>query len=329
MPGPAIVATGSALPAAVRTNDDPIFDWLRAHPPGGADLFAGYVERRVLGPDEALSELMAAAARQALDRAGVAAGDVDLIVGYGSIGTWAMPNDLVTVAVDLGLPTSATILPINNEYANFNQGVVVADALLRCGRAATALVVVGTNWTRHLDYHTPPSISAGDGAGAAVIAAGREGAESAQFAVLDVAVAADRSDYGGMYVAADETRPPIVPPTYGPQVFHLTSAGIDAFRHFGETGPPAVVKQVLARNGLTPADVAFIGHQASAVLNDAWQAALQPAQFLTTLTTYGNMTAANIPVTLDTCCGEIATDHVVLAGLGPEPSCTVLLLGRS
>jgi 3-oxoacyl-[acyl-carrier-protein] synthase III len=325
MPGPAIVAMGSALPATVRTNDDPIFDWLRAHPPGGADLFAGYVERRVLGPDESLSDLMAAAARQALDGAGVAAGDVDLIVGYGSIGTWAMPNDLVTVAVDLGLPTSATILPINNEYANFNQGVVVADALLRCGRAATALVVVGTNWTRHLDYHTPPSISAGDGAAAAVIAPGRDGAE---FAVLDVAVAADRSDYGGMYVAADETQPPIVPPTYGRQVFHLTSAGIDAFRHFGETGPPALVKQVLARNGLTPADVAFIGHQASAVLDDAWQDALQPAQFLTTLTTYGNMTAANIPVTLDTCRGQIASDHVVLAGLGPEPSCTVLLLKR-
>jgi 3-oxoacyl-[acyl-carrier-protein] synthase III len=328
MPAPAIVATGSALPAAVRTNDDPIFDWLRAHPPGGADLFAGYVERRVLGPEESLSDLMAAAARQALDRAGVAAGDVDLVVGYGSIGTWAMPNDLVTVAVDLGVPTSATILPINNEYANFNQGVVVADALLRAGRATTALVVVGTNWTRHLDYHTPPAISAGDGAGAVVVASAGA-AEEARFAVLDAAVAADRSDYGGMYVAADETQPPILPPTYGAQVFHLTSAGIDAFRHFGETGPPALVKDVLASNGLTPADVALIGHQASAVLNDAWQEALQPAQFLTTLTTYGNMTAANIPVTLDACYGEIATEHVVLAGLGPEPSCTVLLLGRA
>jgi 3-oxoacyl-[acyl-carrier-protein] synthase-3 len=322
---PAILATGSAVPPTVRTNDDPIFDWLHAHAPAGADLFAGYVERRVLAGDESLSDLMAAAARQALERAGVAAGDVDLIVGYGSIGTWAMPNDLVTVAVDLGLPASATILPINNEYANFNQGVVVADALLRSGRAATALVVVGTNWTRHLDYHTGPSISAGDGAAAAVVGPGEDGA---RFAVVDVAVAADRRDYGGMYVAADETQPPMVPPTYGPQVFHLTAAGIDAFKTFGESGPPALVEQVLARNGLAAADVAFIGHQASAVLNDAWQTALRPAQFLTTLTTYGNMTAANIPVTLDTCYAEIATDHVVLAGLGPEPSCTVLLLGR-
>ena len=143
-----------------------------------------------------------------------------------------------------------------------------------------------------------------------------------------VAVDADRQYYGGMYVAGDPTQPTIVPPTFGNQVFHLEDKGQEAFKTFGMTGPPALVKHVLARNDLTSSDIAFIGHQTSAVLNDAWKKALQPAQFLTTITTYGNMTAANIPVTLDTCAAEITTAHVVLVALGPEPSCTVLLLER-
>jgi 3-oxoacyl-[acyl-carrier-protein] synthase III len=323
--GPALLATGSALPATVRTNDDPIFDWLRAHHPAGADLFKGYIQRRVLAVGEQLADLMALAAKQALARTTLTSADIDLIVGYGSIGTWAMPNDLVTVAVALGLPASATIVPINNEYANFNQGVVLADALIGAGRAKNALVVVGANWTQHVDYHTGPSISAGDGAGAAVITASDE---SALFRVRDFAVDADRQYYGGMYVAGDPTQPPIVPPTFGNQVFHLNDMGLEAFKTFGVTGPPALVQHVLARNNLTSSDIAFIGHQTSDVLNDAWKAALQPAQFLTTLTTYGNMTAANIPVTLDTCAAEITAAHVVLVALGPEPSCTVLLLER-
>ena len=326
MAGPALLATGSALPATVRTNEDPVFDWLRTHHPAGADLFKGYNERRALAVGEQLADLMAAAAQQALARAALTPADIDLIVGYGSIGTWAMPNDLVTVAVALGLPAGATILPINNEYANFNQGVVLADALIGAGRARNALVVVGADWTRHVDYHTGPAISAGDGAAAAVMAASDD---DALFRVRDVAVAADHQYYGGMYVAGDPTQPPIVPPTFGNQVFHLNEMGLEAFKTFGVTGPPELVQHVLARNNRTSSDVAFIGHQTSAVLNDAWKAALRPAQFLTTLTTYGNMTAANIPVTLDTCAAEITTAHVILAALGPEPSCTVLLLERA
>ena len=37
---------------------------------------------------------------------------------------------------------------------------LLADAMIRAGRVRTALVVVGTNWTRHVDYHTPQAISA-------------------------------------------------------------------------------------------------------------------------------------------------------------------------
>jgi len=42
-----------------------------------------------------------------------------------------------------------------------------------------------------------------------------------------------------------------------------------------------------------------------------------------------NMTSASIPVNLDRCATQITGDHVALVGLGPEPSCTVVLLERT
>ena len=99
---PAILATGSALPETIRKNDDPVFDWLRANPPAHQDLFGGYDERRVLAPGEQLADLMVEAATTALQRASVAATEVDVLLGYASVGTWEMPNDLVTVAQAVG-----------------------------------------------------------------------------------------------------------------------------------------------------------------------------------------------------------------------------------
>jgi 3-oxoacyl-[acyl-carrier-protein] synthase-3 len=325
MARPSIVGTGSAVPETARTNDDPIFDWLRANPPPGQDLFAGYEERRVLVPGERITDLMVAAAKTALQKSSVAPADVDVLLGFTSVSTWEMPNDLVVVAQQLGLSESTPIVPVNNEYANFNESLLLADALVTAGRASRALIVVGANWSRYVDYRTAPAISAADGAGAAVVATS---ADATLWSVQDRAVAADWSLLGGMYMTADPTSPPLAPPTFHAPVFHLNQEGIQAFKTFGVPRPPMVVGDVLARNGLTQADAAFVGHQTSLVINTAWQQALPGIQFIQTLTTYANMTSASIPVNLDTCAGQITRPNLVLVALGPEPSCNVVLLQR-
>jgi 3-oxoacyl-[acyl-carrier-protein] synthase-3 len=280
----------------------------------------------VLAPEEQLVELMVEAARSALQRAALAAADIDLLIGYASVSTWEMPNDLTAVATKLGLAPTTPVIPINSEYSNFNHGMVVADALISAGRATRALVVVGSNWTRYVDYHTPPAISVGDGAGAAVVAMSDD---PAGFRVRDVAFDAEPRYLGGMYVSADPTQPPLVPPTFARPVFHLNDVGVEAFKTFGVHRPPSLVEEVLSRNGLSPSDVAFVGHQTSSVLNQAWTTALRPAVFVQTLATYANMTSASIAVNFDVCADEITTSHVALVGLGPEPSCSVVLLERA
>ena len=218
---PAILATGSCLPDTIRSNDDPIFDWLHQNPPPNANLFEGYDQRRVLAPGEQLVDRMVDAARSALQRAGLAAADVDLLIGYASVSTWEMPNDLTTVATKLELASTTPVIPINSEYSNFNHGLVVADALISTGRATRALVVVGSNWTRYVDYHTPPAISVGDGAGAAVVAMSDD---PALFRVRDVASDADPQYLGGMYLAADPTSAANRPA-------HVRGAGLPPERH--------------------------------------------------------------------------------------------------
>jgi 3-oxoacyl-[acyl-carrier-protein] synthase III len=325
VPRPAILATGSAVPETIRTNDDPIFDWLHANPPP-EPLFEGYEERRILRPGERLTDLMVAAAQKAMSKAGLLPSDVDLLIGYASISEWQMPNELVAVAEELSLAETVMIIPVNSEYANFNHGVVVADALLSAGHAKRALVVVGADWSRYVDYHTPPSVSAADGAGAALMAMSDD---PSLFHVLDVAADAERKYLGGLYVAADSATPPTNPPTFLAPVFHLNQTGKQAFKDFGIPRPPQVVLRVLHRHGLEPPDVAFVGHQTSTILNEPWKSAFKWGAFIETLARYANMTSASIPVNLDVCADQILTSYVALVALGPEPSCNVVLLERA
>ena len=78
---PALIATGSALPEQIRTNEDPVFDWLRENPQYGAPLFTGYNQRRVLGPGETITSIMVAAGRAALVQGAIAPGEIDMLLG--------------------------------------------------------------------------------------------------------------------------------------------------------------------------------------------------------------------------------------------------------
>ncbi len=325
-PRAGILGLGYFLPANIRTNDDPIFDWIKAHVPPGTDLFQGYDIRHVLSGDEKVSDLMVAAGQRALDAAGLASKDVDLVLGYASVSEYQMPNALARVHAELNLPKSAWVIPLNNEYANFNASLVMANAMIRTGQIKHALVVIGGNWSRYVDYHTPESVSAADGAAAAVVGVT---SDKTRFEVVDFETEMATESYGVMFVEPDA-----LPNTadgvaaFTQPYFHITQAGFDGFKTFGMDVPPAVVLRLLARNGLVGKDVTLIAHQTSTVLNDHWVKVIAPAELLQTLGTFANMTLANIPVNLAFFQDKIAKDHLVLMALGPELSTNAVLLRR-
>jgi 3-oxoacyl-[acyl-carrier-protein] synthase-3 len=318
---PAIVATGSAMPEQIRTNDDPIFAWLREHEPPGQNLFYGYNQRRVLGPGESVTSIMVEAARTALVSAGLEPSEIDMLLGYGSVGEYVTPNTLAQVHAELGLPASTEVLPLNNDMTNWGSAVVIADALINVRRIERALIVCGSNWTQYVDYHTPQAISAGDGAGASILA---PVSSPSQWRLVDREQLTASQDYGAMFMAAD----PLPTGGFGPTYMHLTPAGLEDYVVFGEKAAWVPVQTLLARNGLTPSQVTLICHQASMALISQWQSDLPGITILDTLATYANLVTATVPVNLDQLGAKIQTDHLVTLSLGVQLHAGALLFAR-
>lgn len=330
-----ISGVGFAVPDQIRLNADPIFDWIHAHQPSGTDPFKGYVERRVLGRDQDLADVMVPAARAALADARLAIEDIDVLVGFGSLSLMAIPNPLALVHQRLGLLPKVAIIPVANDYANFTAGVSIATALVETNRARNVLVVCGSNWTRFVDYHSAQCIAAGDGAGAAVVS---RSTDTSRFALVDSETITESALYGSMYLAGDEqvTAPnpngPVIPGyddhQFGWPYFHITDQGRSAFFDFGEHKPVQAVAALLARNGITAAQVTLMAHQASSVLLNFWQANIAPGYLLETIEQYADAPQANLPITLAARYADIQTRYVVLLTLGVEFSTTAMLLAR-
>lgn len=317
---PGIAGTGRALPAAIRTNDDPIFDRLRGGQVTGSDRFHGYRERRVLGPGDSLTQLMVQAARAALDAADCEPGGVDLLLGYGSLARYIAPNDLASVHAELGLPPHAAVIPLADEYTVFGSSLLVADALIRTDRASRALIVCGCNWTSVVDYTTAPSISAGDGAGAAVVQCGGAPPGRPFFRIVAGRSHTASGYYGAMFLAPDAA---------GAPHFAITDAGYDAMAHFVRFEVPAVARRLLDEQGVHGDQVTLLCHQTTQWFLDEWAAALGPKELLHTLAEYGNMTSASLPVNLDVFAERISTDYVLLLGIGIQWQAQAVLLARA
>jgi 3-oxoacyl-[acyl-carrier-protein] synthase-3 len=329
---PRIIGLGYFVPPNLRTNDDPIFDWIKVHVPAGSNPFQGYNTRVVLGPGEDLMTMMVPAALNALADAKLEASDIDMLLGYASVSPFANPNELAHLHQMLHLPASAYVVGLNNEFTNFNAGLLFADALIRAARAKNVLVVVGGNWTRHVDYHTVQSVSAADGAGAAVVGLS---SDATQWQVVDQNTVMDTSYFGSMYMQGQRYQQ--LPPRDGHEYllsesfFQITPEGIQGFGKFGGEIAPTAVTQLLARHNIQPNTWTLIAHQASSVLFQMWQTQLRPAQMIETIANFANMTVANIPVNLAWSVANmpITQNNLVLFGLAPDMHANALLLQRS
>ena len=328
-PVPRILGVGYAVPPDIRTNDDPIFDWIKQHQPPGTNLFQGYLQRRVLTGN--LLSIMVPAALGAIADAGIRPADVDMLLGDASVSQYATPNDLCLLHRELLLPERAWTIPLNNEFSNFNAGLVLADALIRAGRAQTILVAVGGNWTKHVDYHTPQSVSASDGAGAAVVGLSDD---PNNWQVIDQNTITESQYFGTMIMRGE--RIAVSPPQQGHDHlwtrpdFQINQAGIEGFQTFGGGVAPTAATALLQRHGLAGSDISLITHQASTVLSDAWAKVIHPAQYILTIAQFANMTVANIPVNLAWAEENqpIVKDNLVLLGVGPDMHANAVLLRR-
>ena len=289
------MATGSYLPARVVPNEA-----LTQFPPAALPLIAektGIAARRYAADDESTSDLGAKAARQCLERAGVAPEAVDVLI-------------LATSSPDRIQPATATrvqeLVGAVNAYA-FDVGSVcsgavfalhLADALIRTGSARCVLVVASELYSRSLlnprDFSTCACL--GDGAGAVLVASGEDGGGG----ILGTKLHTDGSGAELIQVPAGGTMLPYERVERKQDAFFLMR-GTDV-QKFVTTKGAAVVEELLADQKVDRDDVAFVvPHQANiTVLQElASRLGIDFSKFIVTLDRYGNTAGASALIAFD------------------------------
>ena len=131
----------------------------------------GIRSRHVAGPKELLSDHAARAARQALERAGAATSDVDLVVVATTTPDKLLPNVAPIVANQLEA-RRAGAFDVGAACSGFISGLAVSAGQIEAGRIDCAVVIGADFMSRVTDPNDRATAAVfADGAGAAVVAA--------------------------------------------------------------------------------------------------------------------------------------------------------------
>jgi len=254
----------------------------------------GIKERRVVGPDDSTTSLSVAAARQALDRAGLRPDEIDLIV----VATCTPDQFLVSQAclVQAELGGTAGAFDLGAACSGFVYALAVGSQFVQGGLHERVLVIGADTLTRFVDYTDRSTcILFGDGAGAVVLEA-----SDAPRGLLSTVLGADGAGYKHLYIpgwGAFVPESAELFPEYRP---YLQMNGQEVFRFAVRVMGDAAAEAV-ERAGLSFADVdMLIPHQANARIIDAAARRLDlPREKVwVNLDRYGNTSAASIPIAL-------------------------------
>jgi 3-oxoacyl-[acyl-carrier-protein] synthase-3 len=244
-----IIATGSYRPEIEVSNDD-----LRRRFPDQPDFVdkmeasTGITRRWHAPEDWATSDLALEAARQALERAGRKAEDVDLIILGTDSPDYITPATSVVLQHKLGAANAGTF-DIGCACASFPTGLATAAGWLAINPALSTVLVVGVYMMHKLASPDDPMVFFyGDGAGAAILEAGDEPGFVAAAAQADGSYHANWGIYsGGTFepatvesVAAGRTQVRMIE-RYPPEVNH--------------EGWPRLVRRLAADGGFALADI--------------------------------------------------------------------------
>jgi 3-oxoacyl-[acyl-carrier-protein] synthase-3 len=251
---------------------------------------SGIRQRHFAAPHETATFMGAAAARAALERAGVAATEVDAIILATATPDQAFPATAVHVQAALGA-TKAFGFDLAAACSGFIYAVSVADALIRAGQVRNVLVIGSEVYSRILNFEDRGTcVLFGDGAGAILLQGQKVMPDGP--GILSTHLHSDGRLAELLYVdgavgQADKSG-------------HLVMNGREVFRHAVNLLSSAV-NEALAANGLTNKDIDWlVPHQANRRIIDGVgkKLALPAERVVITVDRHANTSAASIPLAL-------------------------------
>lgn len=291
---PPRVLTNADLEKMVETNDE----WIQTR--------VGISERHIAAPDTATSDLAVLAAKEALERRGIDASELDAII-------------VCTVTPDMFFPSTACIvqdqLGAHNAWgfdlvaacSGFVYGLTTGSSLIAAGTHKKVLVIGADTMSRIIDYQDRATcVLFGDAAGAFLLEPAAEG-EDAGF--IDFFGEIDGSGGQYLYMPAGGSRKPASAETVAGREHYVHQEGGQVFKY-------AVRKMyemstlLLERNGLTTADIdILIPHQANRRIIDATveRLGLPHEKVMININKFGNTTAGTIPLAT---CDAVAEERL-------------------
>ncbi|MEY4527101.1 MAG: 3-oxoacyl-[acyl-carrier-protein] synthase [Nitrospirota bacterium] len=305
-----ITGTGSYAPSRIMTNAElermvaTSDEWIRER--------TGIRERHIAASGEACSDLAVQAGRRALEAAGIAAADLDMILVATCSGDYPLPATACLVQHQLGA-TKAAACDLSAACCGFVYALSVADAYVRTGMRH--VLVIGsevmsaiTDWT---DRNT--CILFGDGAGAAVVSA-----SEGERGILSTHLRSDGSLCELIAVPGGGSRLPPSEKVVAERTNFIKMKGNETFKVAVRT-LEEIARETLAANRLTVDDLdLYVPHQANVrILKGVMDRLGLPIEkVMLNLERYGNTSAASIPIALDEAvrAGRVQDGSLVMLG---------------
>lgn len=281
---PAKVLTNDDLSKIVETNDE----WITQR--------TGIKERRICALDEAASDLSVWASVEALDRSGLSASEVDLVVVATVSGDFGFPATASLVQEAIGAHRAAAF-DLNAACAGFIYGLSTAGAYIESGHAQTVLVVGVDTLSKFVDWSDRSTcVLFGDAAGAVVL----QGEAGSERGLIHTVLFSDGSGAAHIIMPGGGSRHPygtIQPPG---QPLFINMNGNETYR-FAVNALGDACCRVLEQAGMTASDVdLFVPHQANIriIESAAEKVGLPPEKVFLNISKYGNTSAGSIPLGL-------------------------------
>jgi 3-oxoacyl-[acyl-carrier-protein] synthase-3 len=300
---PDYILTNHELEALVDTNDE----WITTR--------TGIKERRILkGEGTATSDLAVPAVNGLLQKRGISAEEIDLII-------------FCTTTPDMPFPATANILAdkigaknawgydLQAACSGFVFGLTTGAAFIESGKHKKVLVVGGDKMSSIIDYRDRATcIIFGDGCGAALLEPNTEG-----YGIVDSVLKSDGSGREFLNMKAGGSLRPATHETVSAREHYAYQEGKTVFK-FAVTNMANVAAEIMERNNLVADDVAWlVPHQANKRIIDATanRMGISDEKVVINIERYGNTTNGTIPLCLWEWESKFKKgDNIVLAAFG-------------
>ncbi len=257
----------------------------------------GIRQRHIVDPGVATSDLAAEAAREAIKRAGLTPGDIDLIVVGTVTPDMLFPSTACLVQHKIGA-TKAWGFDLSAACSAFTYALTVGSQIVATGGAQYALVIGADVMSSIIDYTDRATcVLFGDGAGAVVLGPSSD----PNIGILDFEHRIDGGGGAALCMPAGGSKRPASHETVDQRLHYVKQDGATVFK-FAVKNTGEICERLLRRHNLTGHDLdLFVSHQANKriIMSAAERIGMPDDKVVINIDRFGNTTAATIPLALN------------------------------